>query len=217
MSHHSAPAIPDRPRLRFAPSPTGSAARRRCADGAVQLAATRRSTIGGSLPPPRRGHRSSARSTDESTRAIFEGLELARARRGTRRSSTRARNLERHRRGRGTQLLANDTAYRCLLDTQAELEAERSPVEAESRGNEAIQVRSTLRCLLPADEIARRTSTPAFAVRAMRFKRARRRARRGIDLVHGIAFHVPEQATSRTSSSCRSDRDADLQPRGRVR
>jgi len=100
-----------------------------------------------------------ARSTDENTRAIFEGLEWL-GLSWDEEVVHQGANLERHR-ADAQSLLANGTAYRCFC-TQAELAERRA--EAEAR-NESFKY--DRRCdRLPADEVSRRVAagTP-FTVR----------------------------------------------------
>ncbi len=100
-----------------------------------------------------------ARSTDESTRAIFEGLDWL----GLEWDEAvvyQAANFERHRTD-AARMLANDTAYRCFC-TQAELAERRALAEAAKEN-----FRYDRRCdRLGAAEIARRVAADApFTIR----------------------------------------------------
>ena len=120
-----------------------------------------------------------ARSTDESTRAIFEGLEWL-GLTWDEEVVYQGANLERHR-ADAQRLLDNGTAYRCFC-SQAELAERRA--EAEARGE---SFKYDRRCdRLPADEVARRVAADApFTVRF----RVPEGTTSWVDLVHDeIAF-----------------------------
>ena len=136
------------PRLRFAPSPTGY----------LHVGGARTALFNWLYARKHGGEfllriedTDKARSTDESTRAIFEGLEWL----GLDWDGDvvhQGANLERHR-ADAQRLLDNGTAYRCFC-TQAELAERRA--EAEARGE---SFKYDRRCdRLPADEIARRVA-----------------------------------------------------------
>ncbi|MEP6781964.1 MAG: glutamate--tRNA ligase, partial [Gemmatimonadaceae bacterium] len=124
MSHHTAPAIPDRPRLRFAPSPTGS----------LHVGGARTALFNWLLAKKYNGQMllriedtDRARSTDESTRAIFDGMNwlgLAWDEDVVFQGANIARHVV-----DAEQLIANGSAYRDY-STAAELDAERKAVEA---------------------------------------------------------------------------------------
>src|SRR4051812_26358025 len=140
----SAPA----PRLRFAPSPTGY----------LHVGGARTALFNWLYAHKYGGQfllriedTDKARSTDESTRAIFEGLDWLRPSLGEDVVHQGA-NLERHR-ADAQHLLDNGTAYRCFC-TQAELAERRA--EAEAR-NESFKY--DRRCdRLPPEEVARRVA-----------------------------------------------------------
>ncbi len=147
-----------RPRLRFAPSPTGYLhvggartalfnwlyARHFGGDFLLRVEDTDR-----------------ARSTDASTRAIFEGLEWL-GLTWDEEVVYQGANLERHR-ADAERLLASGAAYRCFC-TPAELEGRRLEAEAQKR-----TFRYDGRCgRLPADEVARRVA--AGLPSAVRFR-----------------------------------------------
>jgi glutamyl-tRNA synthetase len=140
----SAPA----PRLRFAPSPTGY----------LHVGGARTALFNWLFAKKFGGQfllriedTDKARSTDDSTRAIFEGLEwLGLA--WDEEVTYQGANLERHR-GDALHLLENGTAYRCFC-TQAELAERRAEAEARKEA-----FRYDRRCdRLSADEIARRVA-----------------------------------------------------------
>jgi glutamyl-tRNA synthetase len=116
----SAPA----PRLRFAPSPTGY----------LHVGGARTALFNWLYAKKFGGQfllriedTDKARSTDESTRAIFEGLEWLRLL-WDEEVVYQGANLERHR-ADAERMLANGTAYRCFC-TQAELAERRAAAEA---------------------------------------------------------------------------------------
>src|SRR5687768_402673 len=100
-----------------------------------------------------------ARSTDENTRAIFEGLEWL-GLSWDEEVVHQGANLERHR-ADAQRLLDNGTAYRCFC-SQAELAERRAEAEARKES-----FKYDRRCdRLPADEVARRAAAGApFTVR----------------------------------------------------
>ncbi|HJU69483.1 MAG TPA: glutamate--tRNA ligase [Gemmatimonadaceae bacterium] len=164
------------PRLRFAPSPTGY----------LHVGGARTALFNWLFVRKHGGQfllriedTDKARSTEESTRAIFEGLEWL----GLDWDEDvvhQGANLERHQQD-VERLLARNAAYRCFC-TAAELEERRRATEA--RGE---SFRYDRRCdRLPADEVARRVSAGvAFAVRF----RVPDGETSWTDLVHGlIAF-----------------------------
>ena len=147
---------PSAPRLRFAPSPTGY----------LHVGGARTALFNWLYARKHGGQMllriedtDKARSTDESTRAIFEGLEWL----GLRWDEAvvhQGANLERHR-DDATRLLANGAAYRCFC-TQDELAKRREAAEANKEA-----FRYDRRCdRLGASEIERRLAeqTP-FTVR----------------------------------------------------
>jgi glutamyl-tRNA synthetase len=134
------------PRLRFAPSPTGYLHVGGARTALFNWLYARK--YGGQFLL-RIEDTDRARSTDESTRAIFEGLEwLGLA--WDEEVVHQGANLERHR-ADSLRLLTNGTAYRCFC-TQAELAERRAAAEAHGE-----TFRYDRRCdRLPADEVARR-------------------------------------------------------------
>ena len=100
-----------------------------------------------------------ARSTDESTRAIFEGLNWL-GLSWDEEVTYQGANLARHQ-ADARKLLESGAAYRCFC-TQAELDQRRA--EAEARGD---AFKYDRRCdRLPADEVARRvTAGDPFVLR----------------------------------------------------
>jgi glutamyl-tRNA synthetase len=155
------------PRLRFAPSPTGYLHVGGARTALYNWLYARK--FGGEFLL-RVEDTDRARSTEESTRAIFEGLEwLGLAWDGD--VVYQGANLERHR-ADATRLLDNGTAYRCFC-TQAELAERRA--EAEARGE---SFKYDRRCdRLAPDEVARRVAE-------------------GVPFT--IRFRVPEGSTSWT-------------------
>ena len=144
------------PRLRFAPSPTGYLHVGGARTALFNWLFARK--FGGEFLL-RIEDTDKARSTEESTRAIFEGLEwLGLTWDGE--VVYQGANLERHR-ADALRLLDNGTAYRCFC-TQAELAERRA--EAEARKD---SFKYDRRCdRLPADEVARRVAEGApFTVR----------------------------------------------------
>jgi glutamyl-tRNA synthetase len=136
------------PRLRFAPSPTG-----------YLHVGGARTALFNWLYARRFGGRfllriedtDRARSTDESTRAIFEGLEWL-GLLWDEEVVYQGANLERHR-ADAQRMLDNGTAYRCFC-TQAELAERRAEAEARKES-----FKYDRRCdRLSADEIARRVA-----------------------------------------------------------
>jgi glutamyl-tRNA synthetase len=136
------------PRLRFAPSPTGYLHVGGARTALYNWLYARK--FGGEFLL-RIEDTDKARSTDESTRAIFEGLEwLGLGWDGE--VVYQGANLDRHR-ADAERLLSNGTAYRCFC-TQAELAERRAAAEA--RGD---SFRYDRRCdRLPAEEVARRVA-----------------------------------------------------------
>ena len=136
------------PRLRFAPSPTGF----------LHVGGARTALFNWLFARKYGGQfllriedTDRARSTEESTRAIFEGLEWL----GLTWDEPvvyQGANLERHR-ADAQRMLDNGTAYRCFC-TQAELAERRAAAEANGE-----TFKYDRRCdRLPADEIARRVA-----------------------------------------------------------
>ena len=136
------------PRLRFAPSPTGYLHVGGARTALYNWLYARK--FGGEFLL-RIEDTDKARSTDESTRAIFEGLEwLGLSWDGA--VVYQGANLERHR-ADAERLLENGTAYRCFC-TQAELAERRAAAEAHGES-----FKYDRRCdRLSADEIARRVA-----------------------------------------------------------
>jgi glutamyl-tRNA synthetase len=136
------------PRLRFAPSPTGYLHVGGARTALYNWLYARK--FGGEFLL-RIEDTDKARSTDESTRAIFEGLEwLGLGWDGD--VVYQGASLERHR-ADAERLLENGTAYRCFC-TQAELAERRAAAEA--RGE---SFKYDRRCdRLPAEEVARRVA-----------------------------------------------------------
>jgi glutamyl-tRNA synthetase len=136
------------PRLRFAPSPTGYLHVGGARTALFNWLYARK--FGGKLLL-RIEDTDKARSTDESTRAIFEGLEWL----GLTWDEDvvfQGANLDRHR-ADAQRLLDNGTAYRCFC-TQAELAERRA--EAEARGD---SFKYDRRCdRLAPEEVARRVA-----------------------------------------------------------
>ena len=164
------------PRLRFAPSPTGYLHVGGARTALYNWLYARRY---GGVFLLRIEDTDKARSTDESTRAIFEGLEWLGL--GWEEDVVhQGANLELHR-ADARRLLDNGTAYRCFC-TQAELAERRA--EAESRKE---TFRYDRRCdRLPPDEVARRVADGMpFTIRF----RVPEGSTSWIDLVHDeIAF-----------------------------
>ncbi|MFL5620218.1 MAG: glutamate--tRNA ligase [Gemmatimonadaceae bacterium] len=159
------------PRLRFAPSPTGYLHVGGARTALFNWLYARK--FGGEFLL-RIEDTDKARSTDESTRAIFEGLGWL----GLDWDGDvvyQGANLERHR-ADAQRLLDNGTAYRCFC-TQAELAERRAAAEA--RGE---SFKYDRRCdRLPADEVARRVADGMpFTIRF----RVSEGATSWIDLVH---------------------------------
>jgi glutamyl-tRNA synthetase len=136
------------PRVRFAPSPTGY----------LHVGGARTALFNWLYARQHGGQfllriedTDKARSTDESTRAIFEGLEWL-GLLWDEEPVYQGANVERHQRD-AERMLANDTAYRCFC-TQAELEERRR--EAESRKE---SFKYDRRCdRLAGDEVRRRVA-----------------------------------------------------------
>ena len=144
------------PRLRFAPSPTGY----------LHVGGARTALFNWLYAKKYGGQfllriedTDKARSTDESTRAIFEGLEWL-GLGWDEEVVHQGANLERHR-ADALRMLDNGTAYRCFC-TPAELAERRA--EAEARGD---SFKYDRRCdRLPAAEVARRVEAgDPFTVR----------------------------------------------------
>src|SRR5438105_4476054 len=113
-----------KPRLRFAPSPTGYLHVGGARTALFNWLYARK--FGGQFLL-RIEDTDKARSTDASTRAIFEGLEWL-GLMWDEEVVYQGANLERHRRD-AARMLANDTAYRCFC-TQEELAERRAAAEA---------------------------------------------------------------------------------------
>jgi glutamyl-tRNA synthetase len=159
------------PRLRFAPSPTGYLHVGGARTALFNWLYARK--FGGEFLL-RIEDTDRARSTDESTRAIFEGLEWL----GLEWDGDvvhQGANLERHR-ADALQLLDNGTAYRCFC-TQAELAERRAAAEALGES-----FKYDRRCdRLSGDEVARRVADGMpFTVRF----RVPEGATLWVDLVH---------------------------------
>ena len=146
MSHHSAPAIPDRPRLRFAPSPTGF----------LHVGGARTALFNWLLAKKYNGQMllriedtDRARSTDESTRAIFEGMQWL----GLSWDEVvvyQGANIARHVVD-AERLIANGSAYRDY-STAAEIEAERAAVEAAGGNYRFDRARADAHCRATSGE-----------------------------------------------------------------
>jgi glutamyl-tRNA synthetase len=172
MSGSSAPT----PRLRFAPSPTGY----------LHVGGARTALFNWLYAKKFGGQfllrvedTDKARSTEESTRAIFEGLEWL-GLMWDEEVVYQGGNLELHR-SDARRMLDNGTAYRCFC-TQAELEERRKAAEARKES-----FKYDRRCdRLPADEVERRAAAgEPFVVRF----RVPEGTTAWEDLVHGrIAF-----------------------------
>ena len=169
------PASPT-PRVRFAPSPTGYLHVGGARTALYNWLYVRK--YGGQFLL-RIEDTDKARSTDDSTRAIFEGLEWL-GLHWDEEPVYQGANLERHRTD-ADRMLANGTAYRCFC-TQAELEERRR--EAEARKD---SFRYDRRCdRLSNEEIERRVKDGAPHV--LRF-RVPEGTTDWVDLVHDrIAF-----------------------------
>jgi glutamyl-tRNA synthetase len=145
-----------RPRLRFAPSPTGY----------LHVGGARTALFNwlyakkyGGQMLLRIEDTDKARSTDESTRAIFEGLTWL----GLNWDETvvhQGANLERHR-ADAKRMLDNGTAYRCFC-TQEELAERRAAAEAK---NEAFKYDRRCDRLAPAEAARRVAAGVPFTVR----------------------------------------------------
>ncbi|HEX7980048.1 MAG TPA: glutamate--tRNA ligase [Gemmatimonadaceae bacterium] len=136
------------PRLRFAPSPTGYLHVGGARTALFNWLFARK--FGGQFLL-RIEDTDRARSTEESTKAIFEGLEWL-GLTWDEEVVYQGANLERHR-ADAQRLLDNGTAYRCFC-TQAELAERRAAAEANGES-----FKYDRRCdRLPADEIARRVA-----------------------------------------------------------
>ncbi|MEP6764246.1 MAG: glutamate--tRNA ligase [Gemmatimonadaceae bacterium] len=165
MSHHSAPAIPDRPRLRFAPSPTGS----------LHLGVARTALFNWLVARKYNGQMllriedtDRARSTDESTRSIFDGLNWL----GINWDEDvvyQGANIAQHVID-AEQLVAIGAAYRDYTSA-AELDAERSAIEAAGGNYRFDRARAMLTPEQLADNIAK-------------------------NLPYAIRFKVPEGSTT---------------------
>ena len=144
------------PRLRFAPSPTGYLHVGGARTALFNWLYARK--FGGQFLL-RVEDTDRARSTEESTRAIFEGLEWL-GLSWDEEVVYQGANLERHR-ADAQRLLDNGAAYRCFC-TQAELAERRAEAEARKES-----FKYDRRCdRLPADEVARRVAAGApFTVR----------------------------------------------------
>ena len=136
------------PRVRFAPSPTGYLHVGGARTALFNWLYARK--FGGQFLL-RVEDTDKARSTEESTRAIFEGLSWL-GLQWDEEVVYQGANLERHR-ADAQRLLDNGTAYRCFC-TQAELAERRAAAEANGES-----FKYDRRCdRLPADEIARRVA-----------------------------------------------------------
>jgi len=136
------------PRLRFAPSPTGYLHVGGARTALFNWLYARK--LGGQFLL-RIEDTDRARSTDESTRAIFEGLEWL-GLGWDEEVVYQGASLERHR-ADAQRMLDNGTAYRCFC-TQAELAERRAAAEAKGES-----FKYDRRCdRLPADEVARRVA-----------------------------------------------------------
>ena len=136
------------PRLRFAPSPTGYLHVGGARTALFNWLYARK--FGGQFLL-RVEDTDKARSTEESTRAIFEGLSWL-GLQWDEEVVYQGANLERHR-ADAQRMLENGTAYRCFC-TQAELAERRAAAEANGES-----FKYDRRCdRLPADEIARRVA-----------------------------------------------------------
>jgi len=136
------------PRLRFAPSPTGYLHVGGARTALFNWLYARK--FGGQFLL-RVEDTDKARSTEESTRAIFEGLSWL-GLQWDEEVVYQGANLERHR-ADAQRMLDNGTAYRCFC-TQAELAERRAAAEANGES-----FKYDRRCdRLPADEIARRVA-----------------------------------------------------------
>jgi glutamyl-tRNA synthetase len=144
------------PRLRFAPSPTGYLHVGGARTALFNWLYARK--LGGQFLL-RIEDTDRARSSDESTRAIFEGLEWL-GLTWDEEVVYQGADLERHR-ADAQRMLDNGTAYRCFC-TQAELAERRAAAEA---NNESFKY--DRRCdRLPAEEVARRVANGVpFTVR----------------------------------------------------
>jgi glutamyl-tRNA synthetase len=164
------------PRLRFAPSPTGYLHVGGARTALFNWLYARK--FGGQFLL-RIEDTDKARSTDESTRAIFEGLEWL-GLLWDEEVVYQGANLERHRADAG-RMLDNGTAYRCFC-TQAELEERRKEAEARKES-----FKYDRRCdRLPTNEVSRRVA--AGEPHVVRF-RVPEGTTEWDDLVHGrIAF-----------------------------
>jgi glutamyl-tRNA synthetase len=136
------------PRLRFAPSPTGYLHVGGARTALFNWLYARK--LGGQFLL-RIEDTDRARSTDESTRAIFEGLEWL-GLGWDEEVVYQGANLDRHR-ADAQRMLDNGTAYRCFC-TQAELAERRAAAEANGES-----FKYDRRCdRLPAEEVARRVA-----------------------------------------------------------
>jgi len=163
-----------RPRLRFAPSPTGYLHVGGARTALFNWLYAKR--YGGTMLL-RIEDTDKARSTDESTRAIFEGLEWL-GLTWDEEPVYQGANLERHRRD-AERLLASGHAYRCFC-TAAELEARRKEADARKE-----PFRYDRRCdRLGKEEIERRVREGMpFAIR---FRVPNEGSTSWDDMVHGV-------------------------------
>jgi glutamyl-tRNA synthetase len=166
-----------RPRLRFAPSPTGY----------LHVGGARTALFNwlyakhyGGIMLLRIEDTDKARSTDESTRAIFDGLEWL-GLTWDEEPVYQGANLERHRRD-AEKLLASRAAYRCFC-TAAELEQRRKDADARKEA-----FRYDRRCdRLSAEDVQKRVA--AGEPFAIRFRVPDEGSTAWEDMVHGrIAF-----------------------------
>ncbi|MDQ6611612.1 MAG: glutamate--tRNA ligase family protein, partial [Gemmatimonadota bacterium] len=149
MSHHSAPAIPDRPRLRFAPSPTGS----------LHVGGARTALFNWLIARKYNGtmllrieDTDRARSTDESTRAIFDGLHWL----GLNWDEDvvhQGANIARHQLD-AERLVASGRAYRDYTNA-ADIDAERAAIEKAGGNFRFDRARAALTYEQLADNIAK--------------------------------------------------------------
>ena len=168
MSSHSAPAtVPVRPRLRFAPSPTGS----------LHLGVARTALFNWLVARQYNGQMllriedtDRARSTDESTRSIFDGLNWL----GVSWDEEvvyQGANIAQHQVD-AERLVASGAAYRDY-STAAEIDAERTAIEADGGNFRFDRARATITPAQQAENIAR-------------------------NVPYAIRFNVPEGSTTWT-------------------
>ena len=148
-THHTPAPAPDRPRLRFAPSPTGS----------LHVGGARTALFNWLLARKYNGvmllrieDTDRARSTDESTRAIFDGLNWLGLNWGED-VVYQGANIARHQ-ADAERLVATGAAYRDFT-SQAELDAERSATEAIGGSFRFDRTRALLTPEAEAEKLAR--------------------------------------------------------------